>query len=245
MAQAVGYRQGKANALTHGIGQLLIAHVVLRTRTAHIGRRKHHDVCIGMEAIAGKTNSGNHQRAIAIKLAVDVAAAVFAIPVALLRKDIVEKRVLAQRLLETHETLIESARGIGIRTKIKDRQVAELGAAAAIFQNCRAGVGIEDTNLGQTRLLAFRCLFCHRSGRAVDALAMRASAIDLGRKTLANLAGVGLALASALLTPSVTRSPIPAARSITSVRVGACHARLPFAFAAKGRMISNFAHDSA
>ena len=83
------------------------------------------------------------------------------------------------------------------------------------------------------------------AARAVDALALRASAIDLGRKTLANLAGVGLALASALLTPSVTRSPIPAARSITSVRVGACHARLPFAFAAKGRMISNFAHDSA
>ena len=94
-------------------------------------------------------------------------------------------------------------------------------------------------------LLALRCLFCHRSGRAVDALALRAGAIDLGRKTLANLAGVDLALASALLTPPVTRSPIPAARSITSVRIGACHARLPFAFAAKGRMISNFAHDSA
>ena len=207
VAQVVGNRQGKANALTHGIGQLLIAHVVLRTRTAHIGRRKHNDVCIGMETIAGKTNSGNHQRAIAIKLAVDVAAAVFAIPVALLGKDVIEKRVLAQRLLETHETLIESARGIGIRTKIKDRQVTELGAAAAVFQNCRASVGIEDTNLGQTRLLAFRCLFCHRSGHAVDALALRASAIDLGRKTLANRAGVGLALASALLTPSVRGAP--------------------------------------
>ena len=231
VTQAVGNRQGKANAVAHGISQLLIAHAVLRARTAHIGRRKHNDVCIGMETIAGKTNSGNHQRAIAIKLAVDGAAAVFAIPVALLGKDVIEKRVLAQRLLETHETLIESARGIGIRTKIKDRQVTELGAAAAVFQNCRASVGIEDTHLGQTRLLAFRCLFCHRSGHAVDALALRASAIDLGGKTLTDLLCIGLTLTRALVTPAVARSPVSTASSVASIR-------LPFAFAAKGRMIS-------
>ena len=85
-------------------------------------------------------------------------------------------------------------------------------------------------------------IFCHnlrrRRRHAFDALTLRAGTIDLGGKTLTDLLCIGLTLTRALVTPAVARSPVSTTSSVASIRLGACHARLPFAFAAKGRMIS-------
>lgn len=243
--QAVGNREGKTNALSHSVCQLFIAHVVLGARTAHVGCGKHDNVRVSMEAIARKANGGNYQRAIAVKLAVDIAAAVLGIPVALLRKNVKKKRMLAQRLLKAHKALVKAAGGIGIRTEIEHGKIAELRAASPVFENCRTRIGVDDANLGHARLLVFRCGLRHRSGHALDASALIASSVDLGGKAYGHLLRIGLALACALVTLSIARSSVPAASAVASVRLVACHALLPFAFAAKGRMISNFAHDSA
>ena len=121
--------------------------------------------------LALEAHRGHHQRTVAVKLAVDVAATVLTVPFTLLIEDVVQIRIGAQRGLLAQITLNISTARIGKRGKGEHGHVAELRIAATVIEDCLRGGGIKHSDLGQDRsgLLSRRGLsFGDFLGRLLD-----------------------------------------------------------------------------
>ena len=104
-----------------------------------------------MHVVAVEAHRGHHQRTVAVQLAVDVAATVLAVPLALLVEHIVQVRIGAERRLLAQVALDIAAARIGKRGKGKHGHIAELRIAAAVIEDCLRGGGIKHSDLGQDR----------------------------------------------------------------------------------------------
>ena len=93
----------------------------------------------------------HHQRTVSVKLAVDVAATVLAVPFALLIENVVQIRIGAQRGLLAQITLNIATARVGERGKGEHGHVAELRIATTVVQDGLRGGGIEHGDLGQNR----------------------------------------------------------------------------------------------
>ena len=102
-----------------------------------------------MHVVAVKTHRRHYQRTVAVELAVDVAATVLAIPLALLVEHVVQIRIGAERSLLAQIALDVAATRVGERGKGKHRHIAELRVASAVVQNGLRGRGVEHGDLGQ------------------------------------------------------------------------------------------------
>ena len=104
-----------------------------------------------MHVVAVEAYRRHHQRTVAVKLAVDVATAVFAVPFALLIEDVVQIRIGTERSLLTQITLDVATARVGERGKGEHGHVAKLRVASAVIQNSLRGRGVEHGDLGQDR----------------------------------------------------------------------------------------------
>ena len=134
-----------------------------------------------MHVVAVEAHRRHHQRTVSVKLAVDVAATVLAVPFALLIENVVQIRIGAQRGLLAQITLNIATARIGERGKGEHSHVAELRIATTVVQDGLRGGGIEhgDLRQGRSRLLSRRGLsFGDFLGRLLDGLR---SCLGLGR----------------------------------------------------------------
>ena len=142
----------EADALAHGADEHLVLHLVFLARTAGVRGGDDEHVGIRMDVLAGEPDLGHDEPTVAVQVAVDVAAAVFPIPIALLLEHVVEERLGAQRLLLRPGPADIAAARVGERGEVEHRQVAELGATATGLENRRDGVRIDDAHLGNASL---------------------------------------------------------------------------------------------
>ena len=133
-----------------------------------------------MHVVAVEAHRRHHQRTVAVKLAVDVAATVLAVPFALLIENVVQIRIGAQRGLLAQIALDVATARVGERGKGEHGHVAELRIATTVVQDGLRGGGIEHGDLRQNRsgLLSRRGLsFGDFLGRLLDGLER---CLDLG-----------------------------------------------------------------
>ena len=133
-----------------------------------------------MHVVAVEAHRRHHQRTVSVKLAVDVAATVLAVPFALLIENVVQIRIGAQRGLLAQIALDVATARVGERGKGEHGHVAELRIATTVVQDGLRGGGIEHGDLRQSRsgLLSRRGLsFGDFLGRLLDGLER---CLDLG-----------------------------------------------------------------
>ena len=104
-----------------------------------------------MYVIAVEAHRRHHQRTVAVKLAVDVATTVLAVPFALLIEHVVQVRIGTERGLLAQIALDVATARVGERGKGKHGHVTELRVASAVIQNGLRGGDIKYGDLGQDR----------------------------------------------------------------------------------------------
>ena len=104
-----------------------------------------------MHVVAVEAHRRHHQRTVSVKLAVDVAATVLAVPFALFIEHVVQVRIGTERGLLTQIALDVAAARVGERGKGEHGHVAELRVTSAVIQNGLRGRGVEHGDLGQDR----------------------------------------------------------------------------------------------
>ena len=202
--QLVADGKHKADAIAQGVQQGIVTHTILLASALGVGRGGHDHVGIRMYVVAVEAHRRHHQRTVAVKLAVDVAATVLAVPFALFIEHVVQVRIGTERGLLTQIALDVAAARVGERGKVEHGHVAELRIASAVIQNGLRGRGVEHGDLGQDRSgllggrrgLGLRGLLCVcRLGRN----------LDLGGRNLSGLGLGGLRLLGNLFLDSVGR----------------------------------------
>ncbi len=97
--QLVADGEHKADTVAQRVQQRIVAHAVLLACALGIGRGGHDHIGVCMHVVAVKTHRRHYQRTVAVELAVDIAATVLAIPLALLVEHVVQIRIGAERSL--------------------------------------------------------------------------------------------------------------------------------------------------
>ena len=152
-----------------------------------------------MHVVAVEAHRRHHQRTVTVKLAVDIATTVLAIPFALFIENVVQIRIGTERGLLTQIALDVATARVGERGKGEHGHVAELRVASAVIQNGLRGRGVEHGDLGQDRSeflddrrgLGLRDLLCgFRLGRGLDLSGLRL----LGNLLLGSVGRLGLSL---------------------------------------------------
>ncbi len=147
-----------------------------------------------MHVVAVEAHRRHHQRTVAVKLAVDVAATVLAVPFALLIENVVQIRIGAQRGLLAQIALDVATARVGERGKGEHGHVAELRIATTVVQDGLRGGGIEHGDLRQNRSgllsrrgLSFGDFLSAGSGAASVSGAVSVSAASAPLDVLGNL----------------------------------------------------------